>query len=96
VTFNVALSKTPAPFEGVGVNVTLNEHDPGAEIVPEHVFVCTKSFAPVAALFGVMPILVTVRVFPVPLTLKFTACGALPVLPVGTPNERLPGDTVTL
>jgi hypothetical protein len=88
VTFKVALSKVPAGAEGV--NVTLTVHDPGAEIVPEHVFVCAKSVVPAIVTF------VFVSVFPLPLTLMFTASAALTVLPVGTPKERLPGDTVTL
>jgi len=94
VTFSVALSKTPAGAEGV--KVTLTVQDPGAETVPEQVFVCVKSAVPVASLFTVMPTFITIRVFPVPLTLMFTACAALTVLPVGTPNDRLLGDTVTL
>jgi hypothetical protein len=88
VTFKVALSKVPAGAEGV--NVTLTVQYPGAEIVPEHVFVCAKSVVPV------IETLATVRVFPLPLTLMFTASGALIVVPIGTPKERLPGDTVTL
>ncbi len=33
---------------------------------------------------------------PLPPMLIVTACGALTVAPVGTPNERLPGETVTV
>jgi len=88
VIFKVALSNVPAEAEGV--NVTLTVHDPGAEIVPEHVLVCAKSLVPAMATF------VTVSVFPLPLTLMFTPSAALTVLPVGTPKERLLGDTVTL
>ncbi|HYW67750.1 MAG TPA: hypothetical protein VFB10_13665 [Candidatus Dormibacteraeota bacterium] len=84
----MALSNVPAEAEGV--NVTLTVHDPGAEIVPEHVLVCAKSLVPAMATF------VTVSVFPLPLTLMFTPSAALTVLPVGTPKERLLGDTVTL
>jgi hypothetical protein len=55
------------------------------------VLFCVKSLDPA------MPILLTVTE-PLPLTLTVTACGALVVLPVGTPNDNDPllGETVTV
>jgi hypothetical protein len=92
----VALSKTPAV--ALGVNVTLIAHEPGAAIGLAQVFVSMKSLGPVVvALTTVIPILLTVT-DPLPLTLMVTACGALVVLKVGTPNDKdlLLGETVTV
>ncbi|HKM80964.1 MAG TPA: hypothetical protein VJY15_08380 [Candidatus Acidoferrum sp.] len=89
---SVAVSRTPGFCDGL--NVTLIAQDPGAPIVfdPEglipHVSVSVKSLEEIW-------MLLTVTV-PLPATLMITVSGALTVLPVGTPKERLPGDTVTL
>jgi hypothetical protein len=87
-------------------------HEPGAAIELEpaglfpHVSVSVKSLdgvvlplltPPTVSACGVITIFETVTL-PLPPTLMATVCGALIVLPVGTPNERLllAGETVTV
>jgi hypothetical protein len=102
MTVSVALSRIPATCEGVNVTLIVQ---PGAPIILEpcglvpHVSVSVKSCDPIDTLLTEVAesMKLTVAV-PVPPMLTTTDSGALgtPVVTPGTPNDKFPGETVTV